>query len=197
MLVQALKDPRTYLQAQDNHRILFTNILRADQTSNHVGVVSDLLFCLLNRIDAFAVAANQRGWNAPIFASRFDLSEISHLPVSHKLTDEDHKSLRKLSQKGPAVYKNPKYFVDHNQEMYVATIECCLSWFDGQAVERMKRFSRIYVEVEMLDMVARKANRSRLQWKKVEFELTGLGAQIFQHEYDHLSGLGIYSLREI
>lgn len=193
-------DPKYYMQAEDKgNNPLHKNLLRAKEQRPKQGapkvetkVVSDLLYSLNHTPHALAVAANQRGWEVPIFSSRWDLETLNNLPVS---ADLDAKHQHYLScATNLTVYKNPSY-TQVIEDGTVFTEESCLSWEGRTGL--MERFNTIDVSVEVLDLWARKGNRSRNVWNKKSFRLSGLAAQIFQHEYDHLIGLGIWNMREI
>lgn len=196
-----LRNPTAFLQAQENAKELTLNLLR--YASNHPSktnptpehkVVSDLFFSLINKRDSFAIAANQRGWKAPLFVSRWPLQLLNELPMAAYLTPDQNKIL--LDSVSPVAYKNPRYWVDSNVQTHCSP-ESCLSWHYGQEPELMKRFLKIHVEVLVLNVEAFRNNRKRCEWNKATFTLEGLAAQIFQHEYDHLSGGGIWCYREI
>lgn len=188
-------DPSYFLQAYDKgHNPLHTNILREStqkkKTDDEVKVVADLLYSLTHTTHAFAIAANQRGWTSPIFITRWALEDINGLPVADELTEKHQEILR--NKKNITLYRNPSY-IPLTKEEY--TMESCLSLEGDEHL--VGRFSVIQVTVEVLDMVARRGNRSRNHWIKRTFTLEGLPAQIFQHEYDHFLGLGLWNTREI
>ena len=189
-------DPRYFVQAGDKgHNPLHINLIRANKpkktSEDEVKVVADLIYSLTHTDHAFAVAANQRGWEAPIFVTRWALDTINLLPMSDALDEGHHILLR--SNISPTLYRNPSYKPVSNDMTYVE--ESCLS-FEGDS-GLMKRYNKIEVTAEVLDMVARRGNRKRNQWHKVTLVLEGLASQIFQHEYDHLLGVGVWNMREI
>lgn len=188
-------DPRYFLQAHDRgHNPLHTNVLRANTqkkaTEDEVKVVADLLYSITHTTHAFAIAANQRGWNSPIFIARWDLEQLRGLPMSDQLSIIHQSELK--DRRNITLYRNPHY-VPLSDEVYVS--ESCLSYEGEQCL--VKRHMHIEATVEVLDMVARRGNRSRNHWTKKTFILEGLAAQIFQHEYDHLIGLGVWNVREV
>lgn len=158
---------------------------------DEVKVIKDLLYYLTHSPIAMAVSANQRGYIAPIFATKWDIKKLSDYSIAADLTSEDYKTLHK--ELDFHVYRNPMYFLtseESNNKVY--TKESCLSYDDGHTSLDVWRFKNIRATVDVLDMKAYRANRGRAQWTTITTDLTQLGAQVFQHEFDHILGYGIW-----
>lgn len=195
-MARKFTDPTYYIQAEDRgDNPLHKNLYRNNKTKvkgDEVKAVADLLYSLTHNNVAFAIAANQRGWYEPIFTARWELETLNLLPAAADLDTKHHTLLKDAIS--PTVYRNPEYRVLDTSEDYY-TAETCLSWEGETAL--MHRHNTIEVSVDVLDMVARRGDRNRNHWVRKTFTLTGLASQIFQHETDHILGLGIWNMREI
>ena len=153
-------------------------------------VVKDLLFSLSNTRDAYAIAANQRGFDFPIFVVKFDLDKASMLPFAHDMISVDTDTLSIALKVSPSVFKDPSIELVEGTREY-ASRESCLS---SEGMEyTTKRYYQIRLHAKMLDIEAFRRNKNNLAWKSVILPLSGLASQIVQHEVDHLHGMGPWS----
>lgn len=186
------KDPRAFVQRGSTDNVLSFDCFRNTDSSKDVEIVKDLLNSLRHTPEAFAIAANQRGYKRPIFVSRFPLDMINAFPLAEKLTKTHFKSLQKLVQ--PTVYLFPTFSTEEHNSLSVRSLESCLSLCYGEMYVEVERFLSIDIHTKVLNMRAYSSNKRRLEWHTLGTALSGLGAQIYQHEADHLLGYGIWEV---
>lgn len=190
------RDPSRFCQIDSPDATEYTPLTRDNSVSKVSKqeerlVVKDLMTSLRNTRHAYAIAANQRGWtNCPIFICKQDPTKLSKLPPTHELASVLG-SLATVAalREDVHVFKNPKIELLKDSTKYHSR-ESCLSK-DGLEYST-ERYTKIILHTKMLDLRAYRANKSQLTWIEVAFELEGLGAQIIQHEVDHLYGCGIW-----
>lgn len=184
-------DPRAFVQRSSFKTSLSVDTYSYVDKSKDVEIVKDLMSSIRQTPEALAIAANQRGYLRPIFVSKFPLDLLNEFPFAEKLTKEHFKSLQKLIQ--PTIYLFPAY-VGAEASASVRSLESCLSLNYGETLVEVERPHTIDTVSRVLDMNAYSRNKRRLMFHTVEQRLSGLAAQIYQHEVDHLQGYGIWDI---
>lgn len=193
---KVFRDPTKFCQVTSHNSAEYSPLLKDNMKNKKTKheervVVKDLLFSIRHTPRAYAIAANQRGWeDSPIFVCRQDPTKLSKLPPTHELATvlNDLSTITALRE-DIHVFKDPRIEIVQGSKKYISR-ESCLS---HEGLEyTTERYDRIKLYAKMLDMQAYRANKNNLLWREIVFELEGLGAQIIQHEVDHLYGTGIW-----
>ena len=150
------------------------------------------IVCMLAEINnddtILAIAANQMGINLPLFVTRIPLLLNCTAPT----TDKWPKDMG-LYQDAEA-YLLPTYIGIGPRDLTAP--ESCLSYHKAKkVVKEVKRFSTILFtgyQVDYDSAMRSKDELSTLHTTPVHYTLTGLAAQVAQHEVDHLFGKGIW-----
>lgn len=183
-----------YSEDKEEHSVLSTDTTRKKvKKPKHTEkeVVKDLLFMIRSTRDAYAIAANQRGFDFPIFVCKYDLNKLSILPFTHQLVSVSVDDLALSFKEDISVFKEATIEIPEGSPAPYRSRERCLS-AEGLEYET-ERYPSIVLHARMLDMEAYRRNRNNLIWREVALPLAGLAAQIVQHEVDHTRGLGIWN----
>lgn len=152
------------------------------------------ILCMLVEIQKdptiVAIAANQMGINLPLFVSRHPLLMFD------QLLRTGQKPLGRFTcMEGAEVFLLPSYVAVAGQETSLNP-ESCLSYCSAkEEVPQVRRYNEILFTGTRIDYVEA-ISRGKLDFKtdleKVQLHLTRFGAQVAQHETDHIFGKGIW-----
>jgi len=144
-------------------------ISRVDITSSRIKkIIAEMKRALDSQPDGVAIAASQIGENVRIFVVSEKIFDLSENLLEHR---EEQKNLEE-KRYGHLVFINPKLTKLSRQKSLLE--EGCLSvrWLYGKVKRSLKATVRAYDE----------------NGKPFERGASGLMAQVFQHEMDHLEG---------
>lgn len=173
------KDPRYITQHEQD----FEDLVEGKDNE----VIKDLLWSLQNIHHAIAIAAPQRGWDSNIFVSRFDLFDANRYHMFGCGV-----ALQNVPMPSPAIYKVFSW-EPVRDEGKVEVKESCLSYEHSKRVVELKRFKAIKAHFKHMSEERFRRDRNRFKGVETSTYLANLGAQIFQHEIQHLEGSGIWN----
>lgn len=180
----------SYLQ-YDNKRsnILFEDCFTRNPQFEEREIVKKLMAAMRVTPHALAIASNQIGIKAPFIILRNPLRTLEAFKMITK--DKELDPRLRLIDPAPIVIKDPVlwFFADKGS---IACRECCLSANSLGEVTTLRK-KEVGIAGKFLDMVAYRKNKGNLIWNRQTVDhLEGLGAQILQHELEHILGAGIW-----
>lgn len=180
----------SYLQFDNKrHRVLHEDCFIRDANFDDKEVVKQLVSAMRVTPHALAIAANQIGIKAPFIILRNPIATLELFGLITLKTDLDPRLMH--IEPRPVVIKDPVLWF-YSDKGSIACRECCLS---GDSIGEVTTLRKQEVGIigKFLDMKAYSKNRGNLIWnrKTVDY-LSGLGAQVLQHEMEHLHGSGIW-----
>ncbi len=177
---------KSIVQYDEPRRFLGVVSLGATNSKgNEARIIKDLLDTLSYERTAVALAAIQIDEISPIFVSRFDLLDGSDYHFSDKMTELE----LKLLKENISVYKIIE--LDRIGFKYQTT-ERCMSYEYATKGKEVVRAGIVSVIIDVLDMVMYRKNK-KLAWRRETKEVRGYYAQILQHEYEHMCGIGVWN----